>query len=150
MMKDNKKDLWNALKSALLISLGLFIYIPSWSASWVWDDYIEIVSNNEIRGSLDSLLSIWTNPQALDYFPLKSTLQWFEWHLWGLNPLGYHLVSVVLHIISGFLIWRILHKIGMSRAWLGGLLFIVHPIAVESVAWISELKNTLSLPLVRL
>ena len=150
MMKDNKKDLWNALKSALLISLGLFIYIPSWSASWVWDDYIEIVSNNEIRGSLDSLLSIWTNPEALDYFPLKSTLQWFEWHLWGLNPLGYHLVSVVLHIISGFLIWRILHKIGMSRAWLGGLLFIVHPIAVESVAWISELKNTLSLPLLLL
>ena len=65
----------------------------------------------------------------------------------GNTPLGYHLCSVALHIGSGFLLWRIFHRLGLRYAWLGGFLFVIHPLAVESVAWISEIKNTLSLPL---
>ncbi|KAB2649454.1 MAG: tetratricopeptide repeat protein [Verrucomicrobiota bacterium] len=145
-----KKDPWILLKSIMLISIGLFVYSPIWSASWVWDDTIEILNNLEIRGSISSLSSIWVNPRGLDYLPVKSTLQWFEWHLWGANPLGYHLVSLGLHLCSSLLVWRILKKLGLSLAWWGGVLFLVHPIAVQSVAWISELKNTLSLPLMLL
>ena len=126
-----KKDPWILLKSIMLISIGLFVYSPIWSASWVWDDTIEILNNLEIRGSISSLSSIWVNPRGLDYLPVKSTLQWFEWHLWGANPLGYHLVSLGLHLCSSLLVWRILKKLGLSLAWWGGVLFLVHPIRAK-------------------
>jgi tetratricopeptide (TPR) repeat protein len=137
---------WIILKSILLIGIGLFTYWPIFSATWVWDDTIEILTNSEIHKSFESLVSIWINPQGLDYFPLKTTLQWFEWHIWGANPLGYHLMSLGLHLFSSFIIWRIFKKLGFSLSWLGAILFLVHPLAVQSVAWVSELKNTLSLP----
>ena len=67
-------------------------------------------------------------------------------HLWENEPLGYHLCSLALHIFSGFLIWRLFGRLGLRWGWLGGLLFVIYPLAVESVAWVSEIKNTLSLP----
>jgi len=67
--------------------------------------------------------------------------------LWGGHLLGYHLVSLALHLCSGLLIWRLLNRLGLRWGWIGGLLFVIHPLSVESVAWITELKNTLSLPL---
>ncbi|MEJ0000883.1 MAG: glycosyltransferase family 39 protein [Verrucomicrobiota bacterium] len=69
-----------------------------------------------------------------------------QWHFWHLDTLGYHLTNVVLHVVSALLVWRLLAQFHLRYAWLGGLLFAVHPVVVESVAWISELKNTLSLP----
>jgi tetratricopeptide (TPR) repeat protein len=89
---------------------------------------------------------MWTAPGGADYFPLKETVQWIEWHLWGDSPAGYHLVSVSLHLLSAFLFWALLARLGVRFAWPAALFFAVHPMVVESVAWISELKNTLSLP----
>jgi len=66
--------------------------------------------------------------------------------MWGDDTFGYHLTSVTLHLISALLVWRFFSKLGLRFAWLGGLIFAIHPVQVESVAWISELKNTLSLP----
>jgi hypothetical protein len=88
----------------------------------------------------------WFSPAGVDYYPLKTTLQWLLWQVGGARPAVYHLTSVGLHGLSGLLFWRLLGRLGVRFAWLGGLLFVVHPLAVESVAWISELKNTLSLP----
>ena len=100
------------------------------------------------------LRQIWLAPVGTDYFPLKTTVQWAEWHLWGDHRLGYHLTSVALHLLSALLFWRLLRLLfavgggpaGTLGPWLGGLIFAIHPLAVESVAWIAELKNTLSLP----
>jgi len=66
--------------------------------------------------------------------------------LWGTDTLGYHFTNIVLHLVSAFLVWRLFRKLGLRLAWWGGLLFAIHPIMVESVAWIAELKNVLTLP----
>jgi len=116
---------------------------------FLWDDPVEITGNPELR-DLRGLGKIWFSPADPDYYPLKTTVQWAEWHLWGARVEGYHVVSVALHVLSALLLWRLLRQLGVTQAWLGGLIFAVHPLTVESVAWISELKNTLSLPFVLL
>ena len=134
------------LKSAVLVLAGWWIYYPALHGGWVWDDRTDITENAVLRDPA-GWWKIWLAPQSLDYYPLKTGVQWVQWRLWGLDSFGYHLTNLSLHLLSGFLIWQVLRKLGVRLAWLGGLLFVVHPLAVESVAWVVELKNTLSLPL---
>jgi cytochrome c-type biogenesis protein CcmH/NrfG len=123
-----------------------WIYWPALRGDWLWDDNIDI-SENAITQSPTGLWKIWFEPGSEpDYYPVKASVQWLQWHLWGMDTLGYHLTNVLLHILSALLVWRLLSKFGLRLAWLGGLIFAVHPVQVESVAWIVELKNTLSLP----
>jgi hypothetical protein len=77
-------------------------------------------------------------------------LQWIQWRLWRESLLGYHVSNLAFHLLSALLVWKILRKLGIRFAWLGGLLFVVHPLCVESVAWIAEFKNTVSLCLLLL
>ncbi len=133
------------LQATLLVAVGLWIYGPALHGDWIWDDTM-LVRDNETLRDLPGLDKIWFAAPSTDYWPLTWTVLWMEWQLWGANTLGYHLSNVVLHITSAFLIWRLLGKLGLRWDWLGGLIFVVHPLAVESVAWISEIKNTLSLP----
>ena len=138
---------WKALLQAtVIIGAGLWIYWPALHGDWLWDDNLYITDNSSLR-SLHGLWDIWFTAPTTDYWPLNSTLLWIEWHLWGNAPLGYHVCSLLLHLSSGFLIWRLFDRLGLRFSWLGGLLFVVHPLAVESVAWIAETKNALSLPL---
>jgi tetratricopeptide (TPR) repeat protein len=131
---------------ALLIAVVTgWIYFPCLQGTWLWDDGLEI-SENPVLKAGSGWWTPWLRPEGMDYFPLKSTLQWIEWHAWGAHPLGYHLVNLGLHILSALLVWRLLRLLGVRAAFVGGLIFAVHPIAVESVAWISEFKNTVSLP----
>jgi Flp pilus assembly protein TadD len=102
-----------------------------------------------LRG-LAGLRAIWLGPGTGDYYPVKETLEWLQVRWWGESPFGYHLTNVLLHAAGGVLLWRLLRKVGVRCARFGGLLFVVHPLAVESVAWVDELKNTLSLPLLLL
>jgi tetratricopeptide (TPR) repeat protein len=134
-----------ALRAAALVIVCLWAYAPAMRGGWIWDDDEEVVSNAVIRDPA-GLTKLWRGPTGSDYFPLKTAFQWLEWHAWGDSTLGYHLASLALHVLSALLVWRLLSKLGIRSAWLGGLLFAVHPVAVESVAWIAELKNTLSLP----
>jgi hypothetical protein len=138
---------WQALLQALVIAATvLWIYWPALHGDWLWDDNIDI-TNNSITQSPSGLWSIWFEPGSqLDYYPIKQSVQWVQWHLWGMDTLGYHLTNVLLHIVGALLVWRLLSKFGLRLAWLGGLIFAIHPVQVESVAWIAELKNTLSLP----
>jgi len=139
------------LKSAAIIFAAWFVYAPAFHGEFLgdWDDAVEITQNPVLRDPA-GLGKIWLAPQSMDYYPLKTSVQWIEWQLWGLNPLGYHLVNVALHVLSALLIWHGFRKLGLRYAWTGALLFVVHPLTVESVAWIVELKNALSLPLLLL
>ena len=134
-----------AARALALALVCLWVYHPCLHGTWLWDDGLE-VSQNPMVQSAGGWWAAWIHPQGMDYFPLKSTVQWLEWHLWGADPLGYHVVNLALHVAGALLVWRLLLALGVPSAYLGGLLFAVHPLAVESVAWISELKNTLSLP----
>jgi tetratricopeptide (TPR) repeat protein len=137
------------LWAALIVAAGLFIYWPALRGAWLWDDDTEI-TRNPVLGDPLGWWKIWVRPTGPDYFPLKTFLQWCEWHLWRDHVLYYHLVSVAFHLVGALLLWRLLAKLGLRRAYLGGLLFAIHPLCVESVAWISELKNVMSLPLLLL
>ena len=134
-----------AARIAAIVLACAWVYSPAITGGWIWDDFQEVASNPALKEP-GGLAAAWLGRAGPDYFPLKTTFQWVEWHLWGDATLGYHVASVALHILGALLLWRILAKLGVRSAWLGGLVFAVHPVAVESVAWIAELKNTLSLP----
>lgn len=134
------------LRALVLVAAGVAIYFPALRGEWLWDDGTLILQNHVIHDP-DGLATIWHGPiNGTEFLPLTSSVEWVEWHFFGADTLGYHLVSLALHIAGALLVWRLLAKLGLRHAWLGGLLFAIHPVAVESVAWISELKNTLSLP----
>ena len=137
------------LAAAALVLLGAAVLHPVLAGGWLWDDRHEVVENRILTGP-SPLAQIWLAPAGPDYFPLKSTVQALEWRAFGARPAGYHAVSLALHLAGALLAWRLLRRLGAPWAWLGGMLFALHPLAVESVAWAAELKNTLSLPLLLL
>jgi tetratricopeptide (TPR) repeat protein len=138
---------WRIIVQALTITAAaLWIYWPALHGDWLWDDDL-LVTDNAVVHDPSGLWKIWFDPGSLiDYQPCTVSVVWLQWQLWGNNTLGYHLTNVLLHILSALLVWRLLNKFGLRLAWLGGLIFAIHPVQVESVAWIAELKNTLSLP----
>jgi tetratricopeptide (TPR) repeat protein len=135
-----------ALQALLIVAASCWIYYPSLHGGWIMDDFFYLAQNPEMHDPA-RIWRAWFQPGSfVEYYPIEETVQWLQWQLWGSGTLGYHLTNLVLHIASAFLVWRLLSKFGLRWAWLGGLIFAIHPANVESVAWISELKNTLSLP----
>ena len=135
---------WTILQALGIICAGIYVYLPAIHGGWLWDDSAEITANILLR-TWQGLGKIWFSTVELDYFPLKSTVQWFAWQCVGENPTFYHSLNIITHIVSALLIWRILVLLGVKHGWIGGVLFSIHPLSQESVGWISELKNTLSL-----
>ena len=132
--------------AALIVGAVLLAYAPVFRAGFIWDDNHFLTANRLIRAS-NGLYRFWFTAAPSDYFPLTSSLLWCEWRLWGMNATGYHAVNLLLHAAGAALLWRVLLKLRVPGAWLAGLLFALHPVAVASAAWISEGKNTLSMVL---
>ena len=124
----------------ILVARVILAYSPVWQAGFVWDDDKLATANPCIVGPL-GFKDIWTT-SAADICPLVLTTFWVEHALWGLAPLPYHLVNVLLHGTCAVVLWRVLRRLQVPGAWLGAMLWALHPVEVESVAWISEMKNT--------
>ena len=129
---------------ALLAVVTVLAYWPSLSGDFLLDDN-GLLTHNKLVHAPDGLARIWFSTDAPDYWPVTNSMFWLEWRLWGLHPTGYHVTNLTLHIAAAFLLWSILQTLSIPGAFLGALLFAVHPVNVESVAWISQLKNTLAM-----
>lgn len=134
-----------ALLPLLLIAVTILAYQPVWHAGFVWDDDYYVTQNPALR-DLEGLRRIWFQVGAVpQYYPLVYTVFWAEYHLWGFQPLGYHVVNVLLHALAAILLARMLVRLRIPGAWLAAFIFALHPVCVESVAWVTELKNVLSI-----
>ena len=157
------------MSGALLVCATVLAYLPSLRSGFIWNDS-DYVTAPALR-SLHGLLRIWTEPGVTQqYYPLLHSAFWVQFRLWGGNPLGYHIVTLLFHAASAVLFALVLlrlsgvgdlneagsrndgdairpspRRISASAAWFAALLFALHPVHVESVAWIAEQKNTLSL-----
>lgn len=143
-------DSWLALLVAVLV---LAAYVPALRAGWIWDDDSYVTQNALVRGA-DGLAGIWgfgrdpatgalvsNTPQ---YYPFVFTSFWIEHALFGLEPFVFHLTNVVLHLLNAWLLWKLLARLGMPGAGFAAALFALHPMHVESVAWVTERKNVMS------
>src|SRR6266849_689273 len=143
-MNEHQTHLHRSFRPTLGVMLIFLVviaaYWPAVRGQFVWDDELLVAKNPLVTGKL-TLLSIWFGTD----FPLSLTALWLEWLAWGKNPAGYHAVNILLHVVGVVLLWWILAKLKIPGAWLGAMIFAVHPVCTGSVAWISELKNTLSL-----
>ena len=133
------------LTGVAIIAVAAFIaYFPSLNGGFIWDDEFLLTKNTVIKAS-DGLYRIWCTSEEQDYWPVTNTTFWLEWRLWGMRSTGYHATNLVLHIAASLLIWTILRKLSIPGAFLAAVIFAVHPVNVESVAWISQRKNLLAM-----
>jgi tetratricopeptide (TPR) repeat protein len=136
---------WRRLAlGALLFGSTCLVYLPALRCGFIWDDDAYLVDNRSVQ-TWDGLTKIWFDRRANhQYYPLVYSTFWVEYRLWGLSPGGYHFVNVAIHAATTVLLWRLLVALDVPGAWLAAALFGVHPVHVESVAWITERKNVLS------
>ncbi len=136
-----RQSLWFAVG---LVSLMLLAYFPAINAGFIWDDDDYVINNDTLR-DVPGLVRIWTDPSATpQYYPFVHSTFWLEYQTWGLAAPGYHVVNILIHTINSLLLWRLCRRLEIPAAWLIGLTFAIHPVHVESVAWITERKNVLS------
>ena len=132
----------NWLWGFLLIALVFIAYARVFNTGFIWDDESHLTQNPCIVGPL-GLKEVWTTTRAI-YYPLVLTTFWALHRIVGLTPWPYHLLNVLLHAGSALLLWQVLRQLNVRGAWLGAALWALHPVMVQSVAWVTELKNTQS------
>jgi Flp pilus assembly protein TadD len=132
-----------ALLLALLTAAGVLAYWPALGGEFLWDDNAN-VTKPDLRSAF-GLARIWFEPGATEqYYPVLHSTFWLEHRIWGDHPLGYHLATLGFHLGAAFLLGLVLRRLRVPGGWLAAFVFALHPVAVESVAWIAEQKNTLS------
>jgi tetratricopeptide (TPR) repeat protein len=125
----------------VLATLGA--YWPALGADFVWDDDYNVTGNHNMH-DLAGLVRIWTErPETYQYYPLTHTTFWIERRLWGTWAPAYHLANVLLHALGAVLLWTLLRRLAVPGALLGAGAFALHPVNVESVAWVTERRNVL-------
>ena len=138
------QDPLTAFALCLLVAAS---YFPVTSAGFVWDDAAFTMA--EPVQSLFGIWQIWFEPSSLEkreghYWPILYSTFWLEHKLWGFNPLGYHLVNLLLHAAVTLMLWRFLRRLAVPGAWVAAMIFAVHPLHVESVAWVIGRKDMLA------
>jgi Flp pilus assembly protein TadD len=134
---------WEWLLLVALMGAVLLVYQPAWQGGLIWDDDAH-VTRPELR-SWHGLHRIWFELGATQqYYPLLHSVFWVQHKLWGDATLGYHLLNILLHAAVAVLVALVLRRLAVPGAYLAAAIFALHPVHVESVAWITELKNTLS------
>ncbi len=131
----------------LALCLAVIVpYFPASQAGFVWDDriFLEAEAVRDVSG----IWQIWFSPSVIEneshYWPFVYTTFWLEHKLWGFEPLGFHVVNIALHLANTLLVWRLMLRLAVPGAWLIAAVFAVHPLHVESVAWVMERKDLLS------
>jgi tetratricopeptide (TPR) repeat protein len=136
-----------ALLAGLLLVATIIAYLPAFSGEFLWDD-LPAIPQNDLMRSADGLWKIWTDPAANpvteQHHPLVHSTFWVEYRVWGDHPLGYHVVNVLLHVANALMCWVLLRRLAVPGAWLAAGLFALHPVHVESTAWIIERKDLMS------
>ena len=129
-----------------LAALVVVAFAPALPGGFLWDDVS--LTDNVLVQSPGGLAEIWLNPRQNEwednYWPLVYTTFYMEHAVWGLWPAGYRAVNILLHIMGTLVLWRVLARLGVSGAWLGAALWAVHPLRLESVAWIIARKDVLA------
>ena len=126
-----------------LVAITVVAYLPALAAGFIWDDDHYLTANPNLA-DLAGLLRMWWPGNTPQYYPAVFTMFWLEHQAWGLDPVGYHAVNIALHALNALLLWRLARALALPAAWLLAALFALHPVHVESVAWITERKNVLS------
>lgn len=130
-----------AMLKLLALTILIFVsYSPAINGGFIWDDDT-FFTKNPVMAKPDALKRLWFTTQTPDYFPLVSTSLWLQRLIWGLHPMGYHIFNIILHFFNAVLLWLILKKMKIPGAWMAAAIFGIHPVNVESVAWITEIKN---------
>ena len=133
-----------AIIAGAFILTSLTAYLPALNNGFIWDDDYYVTRNSNLT-TFEGLKKIWLVPSSSpQYYPLVFTTFWVEYHIWELDPRGYHLVNILLHALNALLLWMVLARLGVCGALPAALVFLLHPVHVESVAWVAELKNTQS------
>jgi protein O-mannosyl-transferase len=128
-----------------LIAVAIFLaYLPAISGGFIMDDDL-LLTNNSLVQAPDGLYRLWCTTESTDYWPLTYATFWNEWRLWGLNSQAYHVTNLILHFAESLLIWVVLRKLSIPGAFLAALIFAVHPVNVESAAWIAQRKNLMAM-----
>ena len=126
-----------------LVALTAATYLPALRNGFIWDDDDHLTQNPAMTAP-DGLRQIWSSLAVSRYYPLTLTSFWLQRRLWGLNPLPYHAINISFHAANAVLVFLLLRRLNVCAAWAAAALWAVHPVNVESVAWITELKNTQS------
>ena len=130
---------------ALLLIATVIVYIPSLRAGFIMDDNA-MLTENPLIAAADGICRFWYTAQPVNFFgPVTASTLWIEWRLWGLHPFGYHATNLALHCAEVLLLWGILRRLRLPGAWLAALLFAVHPLNVETVAWVAQRKNLVAM-----
>ena len=140
--------LWHWVFGLLLITITFLAYLPAVRGSFVWDDDSWTTGLSALFQDASGLRRIWFQPTVLQqYYPLAGTTFWLDYQLWKFWTTPYHIENILLHALAALLFWRLLLRLQVPGAWLAAAIFALHPVMVESAAWITERKNVLSLTL---
>jgi hypothetical protein len=142
------------LQAAVMVAAVVAVFLVTVKTDFInWDDNLYVYSSVRTqRPGLDGFLQLWSMQDIwkhvfIEFFPLRDTVYWALWQGYGQDPVPFHVASIVAHAIATLLVWRLMLALKLSRgiAFWTGLLFAVHPIHVESVAWIAALKDPMFL-----